>query len=235
MDKEEQYLLFALSAPMEVLNNDCVPSHSSPKMYLGMSFFDLHGSWGINNREELIQTIYQMTNNGHAGELGGLYNHWFLSSPQEWRSYVQEQNERGRIYARFVAETAMCCGEGGIRAWNYVRMGFLCRVGVLNNWLTEEESLWLQSRIHLRALRFYRDWICYFAAYLCGRLYWQTPDDGNLPLLRRALADKTCDESGDQMFVELAAQKDSFYAALPWRPFAEYPGCPATLKDISDL
>ncbi|EBD7112826.1 DUF1266 domain-containing protein, partial [Salmonella enterica] len=27
MDKESQYLLFALSSPMEVLNEDCLPSH----------------------------------------------------------------------------------------------------------------------------------------------------------------------------------------------------------------
>ncbi|EEA4718377.1 DUF1266 domain-containing protein, partial [Salmonella enterica subsp. enterica serovar Infantis] len=26
MDKESQYLLFALSSPMEVLNEDCLPS-----------------------------------------------------------------------------------------------------------------------------------------------------------------------------------------------------------------
>ncbi len=32
MNKEEQYLLFALSAPMEILNQGCKPAHDSPKM-----------------------------------------------------------------------------------------------------------------------------------------------------------------------------------------------------------
>lgn len=41
--------------------------------------------------------------------------------------------EQGQIYARFVAETALCCGRGGIKAWDYVRMGFLCRMGVLKS------------------------------------------------------------------------------------------------------
>ncbi|HAD6793309.1 TPA_asm: DUF1266 domain-containing protein, partial [Salmonella enterica subsp. enterica serovar Typhimurium] len=36
MDKEEQYLLFALSTPMEVLYIGNEPSHTSPAMYTGI-------------------------------------------------------------------------------------------------------------------------------------------------------------------------------------------------------
>lgn len=151
MNKEEQYLLFALSAPMEILNQGCKPAHDSPKMYTGIKEFDLSSSWGINNRDDLIQTIYQMTDDGHANDLAGLYLTWHRSSPEEWKALIAGGSERGLIYTQFVAQTAMCCGEGGIKAWDYVRMGFLSRVGVLNNWLTEEESLWLQSRVYVRA------------------------------------------------------------------------------------
>lgn len=151
MNKEEQYLLFALSAPMEILNQGCKPAHDSPKMYTGIKEFDLSSSWGINNRDDLIQTIYQMTDDGHANDLAGLYLTWHRSSPEEWKALIAGGSERGLIYTQFVAQTAMCCGEGGIKAWDYVRMGFLSRVGVLNNWLTEEESLWLQSCVYVRA------------------------------------------------------------------------------------
>ena len=41
MDMESQKILFALSTPMEIRNECCLPSHSSPKMYLGTCFFDL--------------------------------------------------------------------------------------------------------------------------------------------------------------------------------------------------
>lgn len=148
MNKEEQYLLFALSAPMEILNQGCKPAHDSPKMYTGIKEFELSSSWGINNRDDLIQTIYQMTDDGHANDLAGLYLTWHRSSPEEWKALIAGGSERGLIYTQFVAQTAMCCGEGGIKAWDYVRMGFLSRVGVLNKWLTEEESLWLQSRVY---------------------------------------------------------------------------------------
>ena len=51
MDMESQKILFALSTPMEIRNECCLPSHSSPKMYLGTCFFDLSSSWGIDARD----------------------------------------------------------------------------------------------------------------------------------------------------------------------------------------
>ncbi|EAB6840932.1 TPA: DUF1266 domain-containing protein [Salmonella enterica subsp. salamae serovar 16:m,t:e,n,x] len=235
MDKKSQYLLFALSAPMEVLNECSLPSHSSPGMYSGIKRFDLESSWGIEKRDELLQTLNRMTDGGHATDLDGLYCRWFCFAPQEWQEYVDALNERGRIYARLVAETAMCCGEGGIRAWDYVRMGFLCRTGVLNQWLTEEESLWLQSRIQRRALYYYSGWLQYFTAYSVGRLYWQSSYGDNLPLLQETLARKEFDEAGRRMVSQLIAEKASFYATLPWCYLPHYPECPDTLKDVSDL
>lgn len=234
MDKEEQYLLFALSTPMEVLNSRAIgakPSHFSPVMYTGKSHFDLSDSWGINNREDLIQTIYQMTDGGHASNLAILYSRWFTLSPRQWRESTAKLGEQGQIIARFVAETAMCCGRGGIKAWDYVRMGFLCRMGVLNKWLTEEESLWLQSRIYERAHYFYHGWIEYFAGYSLGRLYWQA--DGNA--MQEYFTRLKYDRSGVRMFDELASTTESYYAQLPWRPLTERPTCPETLQGVSDL
>ncbi len=201
MDMESQKILFALSTPMEIRNECCLPSHSSPKMYLGTCFFDLSSSWGIDARDDLLRTIHRMIDNGHAARLAGFYHRWFRYSPCEWRDYLAELNEQGQAYAQFVASTAECCGEGGIKAWDYVRMGFLSRMGVLNNWLSEEESLWIQSRIHLRALRYYRNWRQYFAGYTFGRQYWQSPEDDHLQLLREFLARKEYDDSGNDMFI----------------------------------
>ncbi|EMX2743779.1 DUF1266 domain-containing protein [Escherichia coli] len=235
MNKEEQYLLFALSAPMEILNQGCKPAHDSPKMYTGIKEFDLSSSWGINNRDDLIQTIYQMTDDGHANDLAGLYLTWHRSSPEEWNALIAGGSERGLIYTQFVAQTAMCCGEGGIKAWDYVRMGFLSRVGVLNNWLTEEESLWLQSRVYVRAHHYYHSWMHYFSAYSLGRLYWQSSQCEDNTSLREALTLYKYDSAGSRMFEELAAGSDRFYATLPWQPLTVQPECPVTLKDVSDL
>lgn len=63
MDMESQKILFALSTPMEIRNECCLPSHSSPKMYLGTCFFDLSSSWGIDDRDDLLRTIHRMIDN----------------------------------------------------------------------------------------------------------------------------------------------------------------------------
>lgn len=97
---------------MEILNQGCKPAHDSPKMYTGIKEFDLSSSRGINNRDDLIQTIYQMTDDGHANDLAGLYLTWHRSSPEEWKALIAGGSERGLIYTQFVAQTAMCCGEG---------------------------------------------------------------------------------------------------------------------------
>ncbi len=124
MNKEEQYLLFALSAPMEILNQGCKPAHDSPKMYTGIKEFELSSSWGINNRDDLIQTIYQMTDDGHANDLAGLYLTWHRSSPEEWKALIAGGSERGLIYTQFVAQTAMCCGEGESKPGIMFEWGF---------------------------------------------------------------------------------------------------------------
>ncbi|EFG2311569.1 DUF1266 domain-containing protein, partial [Escherichia coli] len=85
------------------------------------------------------------------------------------------------------------------------------------------------------ALRYYSNWRQYFAGYTFGRQYWQSPEDDNLPLLREFLARKEYDDSGNDMFYQLFASDDAYYATLPWQPLADYPTCPETLKDMSDL
>ncbi|WP_411904858.1 DUF1266 domain-containing protein, partial [Salmonella enterica] len=106
---------------------------------------------------------------------------WFTSSPRQWRRFTAEFGQQCQIYARFVAETALCRWRGGIKAWDYVRMGFLCRMGVLNQWLTDEASLWLQSRIYALAYYFYDCWTQDFPAYSLCRLYWQAKGDTITP------------------------------------------------------
>ena len=70
MDMESQKILFALSTPMEIRNECCLPSHSSPKMYLGTCFFDLSSSWGIDDRDDLLRTIHRMIDKRSCRSVG---------------------------------------------------------------------------------------------------------------------------------------------------------------------
>ncbi len=117
---------------MEILNQGCKPAHDSPKMYTGIKEFDLSSSWGINNRDDLIQTIYQMTDDGHANDLAGLYLTWHRSSPEEWKALIAGGSERGLIYTQFVAQTAMCCGEGESKP------GIMCGWVFITGWCAQQ-------------------------------------------------------------------------------------------------
>lgn len=154
--------------------------------------------------------------------------------PEEWKALIAGGSERGLIYTQFVAQTAMCCGEGESK--HGIMCGWvLSRVGVLNKWLTEDESLWLQSRVYIRAHHYYHSWMHYFSAYSLGRLYWQSSQCEDNASLREALTLYKYDSAGSRMFEELAAGSDRFYATLPRQPLTVQPECPVTLKDVSDL
>lgn len=126
MDKESQYLLFALSSPMEVLNEDCLPSHSSPKMYLGVKRFDLESSWGIENRDELLQTISRMTVmprnwNGYIAAGLGMRRRSGRSIPTRWTREIAFMPDSSLIppcvAAKVVFAVGIMCGWDFSAAW----------------------------------------------------------------------------------------------------------------------
>ncbi len=123
MNKEEQYLLLRFLRPWKYLIRVANPRMTPPKMYTGIKEFDLI-ILGINNRDDLIQTIYQMTDDGHANDLAGLYLTWHRSSPEEWKALIAGGSERGLIYTQFVAQTAMCCGKGESKLGIMFEWGF---------------------------------------------------------------------------------------------------------------
>lgn len=139
------------------------------------------------------------------------------------------------IYTQFVAKPLCAVGKGESKPGIMFEWGF-CHGSVwLNKWLTEEESLWLQSRVYVRAHHYYHSWMHYFSAYSLGRLYWQSSQCEDNTSLREALTLYKYDSAGSRMFEELAAGSDRFYATLPWQPLTVQSECPVTLKDVSDL
>lgn len=124
MDKEEQYLLFALSTPMEVLYIGNEPSHTSPAMYTGIPAVDLSDSWGIDNREDLIQTIYRMTDDGHAADLAPFYIRWFTLSPRQWREFTAQFGEQGQFMRDLLPKPHYAAGAEALKPGTMCVWGF---------------------------------------------------------------------------------------------------------------
>ncbi len=127
------------------------------------------------NREDLIQNhLSDETDDGHVRQIWPLYIRWFtLYLLVNGANSTAQFGEQGQIYARFVAETALCCvGAEALKLVTSV-YGF-CAGWVLNQWLTEEESLVRNRAACAGAIILLRRSLTqYFAAYSLGRLKWQ--------------------------------------------------------------
>lgn len=214
MDQQYIHWLYGLSAPMVALNSAYGASFTLPSFYNDDEFVDLKESWNISSREELLDTIFRMTDDGHAEALSEGYFLRGRMLQSEWQDYLENQNAYQRVLLGFVSATSALCGSGGIRAWDIARMSFLSRIGVLDKYLTEQESLWIHFRLALRARYYYSSWQTYCAGYLFGRRYWQSLDIDEPELLCCALDQKGQANSG--LMKELTEHKDSPLVNLPW-------------------
>ncbi|SQI44119.1 Protein of uncharacterised function (DUF1266) [Leminorella richardii] len=216
MDQLHQHWLFALSAPMAAMNLDYGATYTAPNLYPNSKKVDLTDSWDIDSKSALIDTVTRMVDDGHAENLSSPYYLWHRLTPSRWKEYCLHQEAARRPLLEFIASTAMVCGDGGIRAWDLSRMGFLCRIGVLNGWLTEEESLWFQSRIARRARHYYANWQTYASGFIIGRSYWLSLREEDPTLKPCALNNQGLQASNVNVCNRLLGGEDSPYQRLPW-------------------
>ena len=225
MEEIEQRWLYALSAPMAALNS---ASYSSPYYYDDERNMDLGNSWNVRSREDLLN-ILRMADNGHAAELNVAYWHYPRCLPSQWQARLEQLTPRERILHEYAARTFRDCGFGGTRAWDLGRMGFLLRCGLRNEWITFEESLWMQGRLAARARHYYSSWASYVAGYVIGRGLWGVSD---LPdeQLGRQLERQGSEHLNEHIVARLSLDSDCPYAELPWHLELNLPEQPDSLE-----
>lgn len=230
MDDLQQRWLFALSAPMVAINANSGAQYALPDFYPDSEFVDLNESWGIADRPALLAMIQRMTDDGHARDLSGAYWDNARLLPSEWQALVDSLDEGQQVAYRYVADTILVCGSGGIRAWDLGRMSFLARIGQLNGWLTLAENLWLHTRLSLRARYYYQGWHSYLAGFLIGRCYWnclghEQPGEQALCISRQG-----SDPTHRALMRELTLSPAAGFDELPWDMELDLPEKPASLE-----
>ncbi|MFP3497725.1 DUF1266 domain-containing protein [Pseudomonas sp. SIMBA_059] len=226
MDGTQRRWLYALSAPMVALNPSA--GYTEPAFYAAPENIDFECSWGINDREQLFAML-SMADDGHARYLNAAYQLWSRCLPSEWQNRLLQLDLRQRALHEFASRTFGECGPGGIRAWDLGRMGFLLRCGLRNQWVDFSESLWLQSRMALRARRHYCDWNSYFNGFLIGHAFWCCE---GLPAesLAQALAHQGNCSSKRMIVGALTSQTVTFLDDLPWDLVLDSLPRPASLR-----
>ncbi|OCG23503.1 hypothetical protein A9G45_12160 [Gilliamella sp. HK2] len=205
--------LYGLSAPMVALNKRYGASYTSPSFFPDRTFVDMESDWGIDSRQALLNCVFNMVDDGHAPILSRYYSMYSRFSESEWCDYCQAQDDYQKVLLAFVEQTFCVCGYGGIRSWDYARMGYLLRNGTTNKYISEEEALWIFSRIAARSQYFYRSWHHYSAGWAIGFQYWETLNNKeDLEALRCELTRA----SQTHTMKILISDKDSPCNRLPW-------------------
>lgn len=227
MEEIEQHWLYALSAPMAALNGASYTAATYFESY-DEDETDLKKWWGINNRQELLNML-SMADTGHALELKDAYWQAARCLPSEWPQVLEALTPRKRIQYEFARRTLGDCGQGGVRAWDLGRMGYLLRAGLRKGYLSIDESLWLHSRLALRARHYYNGWDRYLAGYLFGKALWNcsSASDEELAL--------SLDRQGSEhwnrcIMMNLSHDALGFFASIPWDLPLNPPERPDTLQ-----
>lgn len=231
-DDAARLWLMALSAPMVAINAGPGAAYDCEKFYPFDTQVDLTDSWGIDSREALFEMVLRMTDNGHANDLEHYFRLWHRLTLADWQDYTSQQTPDIRALLALVSDSAALCGEGGIRAWDLARMGFLCRIGLLNGWITSEENLWLHSRLGARASYYFSSWQQYSASFIIGRLYWKSLDAADPDAQRYAFSAEAGDAMNIDVMHQLYTHPDSPIPHLPWRIAMIETDKPASLQEM---
>ena len=205
--------LYGLSAPMVALNKECGASYTSPFFFPEDKYTDLKKDWDIDSRETLLAMVFNMVDDGHAPALS---NHYFMYprlSAIDWLKYTEKHTDYQKVLLELVEKSYLECGVGGIRSWDYARMGYILRNGTTNKFITEPEALWIFYRIALRAQYYYSSWQSYYSGWFIGYQYWKSlSNKENLEILRCEL----CRSSQVWTMNKLYNNEDSPHHHLPW-------------------
>lgn len=216
IDDSARRWLLALSAPMVAINAGPGAAYDCDEFYPFDTSVDLSDSWGIDSREELFEMILRMIDNGHAEDLDQYFRLWHRLSLTEWQDYAARQTPEVQTLLALVADSGVMCGDGGIRAWDLARLGFLCRIGLLNGWITSQENFWLHTRLGVRARHYYSSWRNYNAGFIIGRLYWQSLNASDADARRYAFSADAGSTTNIELMRQLYTDPESPISQLEW-------------------
>ena len=174
---DAQIWALALTEIMTVVNNDSHDTlnfdkinENNRKMYIEMLVRD----WGINNREELIETMNHMEVDGHAAALEKVKqiiretkDYSIFNMLNTYQLSIKQYN-----YFKFVLSNWNLFSSRSIIVWDYGRNISLCRWGYDCGYLTEDEA-WEKIMYYAKKIQqMYKSWEDYGFDYYMGRVFW---------------------------------------------------------------
>ncbi|MCL1809986.1 MAG: stalk domain-containing protein [Clostridiales bacterium] len=150
----------------------------------------LQSSWGVSDRDDLIDTIASMTYFGHSAMFNNDVELFKSLSKAEQNRVINNAEGVDKYMWPYVMALDKKWGDKSIYAWDWFRMGHLCRWGYLAGYITAEEAYELFEPVAKLLREAFSSWDEATENYLDGYAYWARIDVSGGPneFLRRQAA-----------------------------------------------
>ncbi|MDR2434075.1 MAG: DUF1266 domain-containing protein [Treponema sp.] len=138
----------------------------------------LRRDWGINNRDELLETLDKMEHDGHASSLKFIQKIIMETIEEKGNFSIitiynkYQLNSRQYNYLKFTILNWNIFNNRDILVWDLGRNIALCRWGYDVGFLTEEEALEKIMYYAKLIQPLYNSWEEYGYDYYMGRVFW---------------------------------------------------------------
>ncbi|AIG26837.1 hypothetical protein BRLA_c025180 [Brevibacillus laterosporus LMG 15441] len=144
--------------------------------------------WGIENKEDLLQSLQWLLNEGHRHSFDEMK--FFLStlSESDQLHYIESIPKTSETYREYYIVRAYMdrLPLAGIAAWDWGRYAHLCRIGAFVGYLSDDEVLELVKHVARIAQQQYSSWQEFGTSFLIGRQFWwgQTTSESAVTMAR---------------------------------------------------
>ncbi|WP_444944987.1 DUF1266 domain-containing protein [Microbulbifer sp. ZKSA006] len=131
--------------------------------------------WGIESREEYLDMLEWLANEGHNHSYMQIQDHFNTLSEKSIDALIKAYSHNTDQQSNFkiVRNYRHTLRVGGIGAWDDGRYVSICRWGATTGVLTEEESWEKIHQVALRVQSSYDSWYSFGLSYIAGRQYWR--------------------------------------------------------------
>jgi len=136
----------------------------------------LKESWGINSREDLIETVARMTFYGHNTSFladAALIN---SLSDTQYKKLLAEAEGMDAYMWSFTKQLSEKWGDRGILCWDLFRMSDLVQWGYVSGYVTYPEALALLEPAATLLAENFSSWEEAYENYLDGYVWWARED-----------------------------------------------------------
>jgi hypothetical protein len=176
LSKEQKIWALAASAILAAGNNEphVIISRERSEEYIQRYRRLLDRSWGIRGRNDLVQTLDWIEQEGHRTEFEQMGAQIADLDEEQYKAVLYKYRDNPDIYHRIevVRRYYRSLGSKSILAWDYCRYINLCRWAYIAGYITEDEAWAKMMPAARRIQQSFNSWQEMGEDYLIGREFW---------------------------------------------------------------